>query len=155
MFVVMIKKIIIFTFLVIALASCNQSNNRLPADVVHNPKSAETSHADGKMPEITFTFSEHDFGKLIQGEKVSFPFKFKNTGEAPLLISKVSASCGCTASKYPKEPIAPGEEGIIEVTFDSDGQRGLQNKTVTVLTNTQPQATVLRLKAQVATPESY
>lgn len=153
--VVMIKKLFLLSVIVIGLTSCDQNKNKLPSKVVHNPKSAQADHADSRMPQISFTTIEHDFGKLIQGEKVSYIFKFTNTGEAPLLISKVSASCGCTASKYPKDPIAPGEEGKLEVIFDSDGQRGMQNKTVTVMTNTQPQSTTLRLKAQVATPDSY
>jgi len=135
--------------------SCQNPDKQVSGDVVRNPKSADSKGKASDMPEISFTKTEHDFGKLIQGEKVSYIFKFKNTGDTPLLISKVSASCGCTASKYPKEPIAAGEEAKLEVTFDSSGQRGIQNKTITVLTNTQPKSTTLRIKAQVATPDSY
>ena len=135
--------------------SCQNPDKQVTGDVVRNPKSADSKGKTSDMPEISFTKTEHDFGKFIQGEKVSYILKFKNTGDAPLLISKVSASCGCTASKYPKEPVAPGEEARLEVTFDSSGQRGIQNKTITVLTNTQPKSTTLRLKAQVATPDSY
>jgi len=151
----MTKKLFILFILAFTVFSCNHSGNNIPGNVVRNPQSAEGILGDDAMPAITFAQTEHDFGKLIQGEKVSFIFKFTNTGNAPLLISKVSTSCGCTASKYPKEPIAPGGEGKLEVIFDSDGQRGMQNKSVTVLTNTQPISTILRLKAQVATPESY
>ncbi|HPE43356.1 MAG TPA: DUF1573 domain-containing protein [Bacteroidales bacterium] len=134
---------------------CNNSDQKVSGELVRNPKTASTKDKSTPMPAISFDRTEHDFGKLIQGEKVSYIFKFKNAGNAPLLISKVSASCGCTASKYPKEPVAPGEEAKLEVTFDSSGQRGIQNKTITVLTNTQPQSTTLRLKAQVSTPDSY
>jgi len=101
---------------------------------------------------IEFAKTEYDFGRLVQGEKVSYIYKFTNTGKSDLILSKVSASCGCTASKYTKEPIKPGKEGKVEVTFDSNGQKGMVNKTVTVISNTQPQATTLRLKAQVITP---
>lgn len=140
--------------LVIAAAtSCGQRNQSLPSDLIRNPKSAE-GEKQVSMPEITFTKTEHDFGRLIQGEQVVYVFKFRNTGNADLLISKVSASCGCTASKYTREPVKPGQEGKIEVTFDSNGQRGIQNKTVTVLTNGRPQTTVLRIKAQVVTPDT-
>ncbi len=149
------KYFILFLFLAFATTSCQNSEKKIPTDVVHNAKSASKKGNNNEMPVISFAKTEHDFGKLIQGEQVSVIFKFENTGELPLLISKVSASCGCTASKYPTEPIAPGEEGRLEVTFDSKGQRGMQNKTVTVLTNTQPQSTILRLKAQVSTPDSY
>ena len=106
------------------------------------------------MPVISFSKTEHDFGQLIQGEKVSCVFKFTNTGNADLVLVKVSASCGCTASNYSHDPIKPGEESKIEVTFDSGNQKGIQNKTITVLTNTKPQSTVLRIKAQVSNPET-
>ena len=149
------KYFIIVIFLIFSTTSCQNSEKKIPTDVVHNAKSASKKGNKNDMPMISFAKTEHDFGKLIQGEQVSVIFKFENTGKLPLLISKVSASCGCTASKYPTEPIAPGEEGRLEVTFDSKGQRGMQNKTVTVLTNTQPQSTILRLKAQVSTPDSY
>jgi len=151
----LMKYFILFLLLAFAAVSCQNNEQKIPTNVVHNAKSASKKGNKDDMPVISFTKTEHDFGKLIQGEQVSVIFKFENTGNLPLLISKVSASCGCTASKYPTKPIAPGEEGHLEVTFDSKGQRGMQNKTVTVLTNTQPQSTILRLKAQVSTPDSY
>lgn len=144
---------IIMMMLLIGLGSCGQRGSNLPSDLIRNPKSAE-GEQNIPMPEITFAKTEHDFGRLIQGEQVIYVFKFTNTGNSDLIISKVSASCGCTASKYTREPVKPGKEGKIEVTFDSNGQRGIQNKTVTVLTNGRPQTTVLRIKAQVVTPET-
>lgn len=144
----------ILPFLFIFFAACNGSDKSNPAHLVNNPKSA-TEAANPKLSRITFTNSEHDFGRLIQGEKVIHVFRFTNTGDADLILSQVSASCGCTASKYTKTAIKPGEEGTIEVTFDSGGQRGIQNKTITVISNGQPQSTVLRIKGQVSTPESY
>lgn len=131
--------------------SCSNNSDKLPAELVNNPKSASGNTEYG-IAVIEFSKMEHDFGRLIQGEKVSYSYKLKNVGKSDLIISKVSASCGCTASKYTKEPIKPGKEGKVEVTFDSNGQRGIVNKTVTVITNTQPQSTILRLKAQVVTP---
>ena len=148
-------RLLTFLFILFLGFSCQNSGKQVSGDLVRNPKSADSKNNAIAMPEISFSKTEHDFGKLIQGEKVSYIFKFTNTGNAPLLISKVSASCGCTASKYPKEPVAPGEEAKLEVTFDSAGQRGVQNKTITVMTNTQPQSTTIRLKAQVATPDSF
>jgi len=136
---------------ILIFVSCSNNSDKLPADLVKNPKTA-SGNQDFGVPVITFQHTEHDFGRIIQGEKVSYSYKFTNTGKSDLLISKVSASCGCTASKYTKEPVKPGKEGKIEVTFDSNGQRGMVNKTVTVMTNTQPQSTILRLKAQVVTP---
>lgn len=143
--------LVVFTLL-IGMASCGQRGGNLPSDLIRNPKSAEGDQ-QLSMPEITFSKSEHDFGRLIQGEQVVYVFRFTNTGSSDLLISKVSASCGCTASKFTRDPVKPGKEGKIEVTFDSNGQRGIQNKTITVLTNGRPQTTVLRIKAQVVTPD--
>lgn len=151
------KNIVSFSFvlaLIFSLAACQQQNKNIPTDLIKNPKSA-TGEQNIGMPEITFAKLEHDFGRLIQGEQLVYVFKFTNTGKSDLLISKVSASCGCTASKYTREPVKPGQEGKVEVTFDSNGQRGIQNKTITVLTNGRPQSVVLRVKAQVVTPESY
>jgi len=86
-------------------------------------------------------------------EKVSYKFKFKNVGNSDLLISKVSTSCGCTVGHYPKEPVKPGEEATVDVTFDSTHKKGMQNKTITILANTQPNRTILRIKANVLMPE--
>ncbi len=137
----------------IILVNCSNSSNSTSSDLVKNPKSAN-GDLNEKMPAITFSKTIHDFGQLIQGEKVSCVFKFTNTGKADLILVKVSTSCGCTASSYSHDPIKPGEEGKIEITFDSNNKKGIQNKTITVLTNTKPQSTVLQIKAQVSTPET-
>lgn len=141
-------------FILFVLQACENDRSSLPTSIINNPKSANGSTSKA-ISTISFIHDEHDFGRLIQGERVSFVFKFKNIGTADLLISKVSASCGCTASKYTTEPVKPGGEGRIEVSFDSNGQKGIQNKTITVLTNGQPQSVVLRVKAQVIAPASF
>ncbi len=137
------------------LMSCNRTgdgNKQLPTDIVKNPNSA-SGNKDTEMPFIEFENDFYDFGKLIQGEKVSYAFKFKNTGATDLIITKVSTSCGCTVGDFPTVPIKPGQSNKIEVKFDSEGRRGFQNKTVTVLSNAQPSTTQLRIKAQVVLPE--
>lgn len=134
------------------VSACNEPTKTLETDLISNPKSAGESDKQQKTPAIEFTRMEYDFGRLIQGERATYTFKFKNTGTADLILSKVSASCGCTASSYTTTPIKPGKEGKVEIVFDSNGLRGIQNKTVTVLSNTRPSSTVLRLKAQVALP---
>ncbi len=130
--------------------SCNQKgSDKIPASVVTNTNSAEGSTDAGKLPKIVFEKDFHDFGKLIAGEKVSYSFKFKNTGKSLLVISAVNTSCGCTVSNYPKQPIKPGETNYIDVSFDSKGTHGFQHKTVTVTSNTQPMNTTLRIQANV------
>jgi hypothetical protein len=86
----------------------------------------------------------------MEGETVSFDFKFRNTGKTDLVITEVSSSCGCTVPSYPKTAIRPGQEGSIKVAFNSRGKKGYQTKSVVVLANTQPNATQLRIKAQIA-----
>lgn len=108
----------------------------------------------GQMPVIQFDKTIHDFGRVLAGEKISYSFKFRNTGKSDLLITKVSASCGCTVPEWPKTPIAPGEEGYITVTFNTSGRKGLQHKSVTVLANTNPNTTILNIQAEIYQPEN-
>ncbi|MCH8329986.1 MAG: DUF1573 domain-containing protein, partial [Bacteroidetes bacterium] len=91
------------------------------------------------------------FGTITKGEIVSHTFKFTNTGNNPLVIHKAKASCGCTIPKYSKEPIAPGDQGEIAVTFESDraGGLGWQNKNITITANTKPISTKLLIKAKL------
>ncbi len=148
------SKLSLLFFFVVTLiigSSCEESQKPLDAELVRNPKSAEGQKVS-PMAKIEFGRTEVDFGRLIQGEKATYTFRFKNTGNANLILSKVSADCGCTASTYTTKALKPGEEGTIEIIFDSNGLRGVQNKTVTVLSNTSPSLTHLRVKAQVALP---
>jgi len=146
------KTVLIILFSMGLIVSCNNNDGKLPADVVHNPVTASGEGDLGSLPAFEFRETLHDFGTVIEGEKVMYSFKFKNTGGSDLIVSSVSASCGCTATKFTKEPIPPGKEGIITVTFNSTKRRGFQNKAVTVSANTQPSKTVLRIKAKVISP---
>lgn len=137
--------------LVLVMSACESKDTKLSTELVNNPKSAETP--SNKMPTITFSKTEFDFGRILQGEVVSYTFHFTNTGNVPLIITGVEKSCGCTASDYPRQPIAPGEGGDIKITYDSKGHFGFQTKTVTVITNAIPSSTVLRIKAEVRTPD--
>jgi hypothetical protein len=84
---------------------------------------------------IKFTEEAKNFGDIKQGEVVKHVFSFKNEGNEPLILSNVSTTCGCTASNWPKEPIAPGKTASIEATFNSAGKAGQQNKVLTVFSN--------------------
>ena len=152
------RTLIICTICLISifLVACGEKNNSegfTTADV-HNPMTAEgLSKKDAeKMPVLTFETLEYDFGRVIKGEKLSYSFKFKNTGKSNLIISSARSSCGCTTSTPPQAPIRPGESGEIGVTFDSKNQHGEVNKMVVVSANTYPVQTTLRLKATVVEP---
>ena len=148
------KKVLTILMLVCAslmLVSCNNDGNKqLSGDLVTNQKSAQSP--TDKKPEIKFDKNEFDFGKILQGEVVSYTFHFTNTGNAPLLITSVEKSCGCTASDYPREPIKPGDSGEIKITYDSKGHQGFQSKVLIVKANTMPSQTPIRIKAEVKTP---
>lgn len=96
-----------------------------------------------------FESMEHDFGTISEGEVIEHVFTFKNNGQAPLVISNIQASCGCTSPDWTKSPIKPGDEGFVKVVFNSAGKSGVQSPTVTIQANTTPNVTRLRLKGTV------
>lgn len=98
---------------------------------------------------ITFNSSEHDFGMVSAGEKVGCIFTYTNTGDADLVITSATASCGCTVPKYNKRPVPPGSSGTIEVSFDTSGREGMQTKTVVVQSNAENNLVILRIIAEV------
>ncbi len=157
MLITMFKKLllllpaILLASFAFTIVGCNQTDRPLDTDLIKNPKTADRK-STSNVPVIEFARNEFDFGRLIQGEKATYTFTYTNTGNADLIISKVSAVCGCTANNYTRESVKPGETGKVEVIFDSHGLRGIQNKTISVMTNTTPSTTVLRVKAQVVIP---
>lgn len=108
---------------------------------------------EGPLPVLQFEKVEHDFATIKEGQKVSYTYKFKNNGQAPLIIQSAQPSCGCTAPDWSREPIPVGGTGFVKAEFDSNGKPGIQNKTITVTANTWPKQTTLRFKAMV-TPKS-
>jgi hypothetical protein len=145
---------VMFSLLVLSACSSKQNSdvpeNAINTDVVNNPATASKStNPKDNVPAYEFVTEEHDFGTITQGESVSFAFRFKNSGKGDMVIRSASGSCGCTVPEYPKDPIKPGESGIINVTFNSEGKEGLQNKTVTLIANTIPNTHVLTIKGNV------
>lgn len=137
--------VVVLTF---SFSSCDFFGESKVKDAESKSNNSETNQHNQK-PEISFETTEHNFGKVIYGEVVSYNFKFKNTGNADLVISRVGTTCGCTVTDYPEKPIKPGEEEYFEVTFDSNRQSGFQSKTISVVTNAQPNPMTLRIKAKV------
>ncbi len=104
---------------------------------------------EGPLPTIEFNTIDHDFGTVDEGKKVSFTYKVKNTGQAPLIIQNAAPSCGCTVPDWTKTPIPVGGEGFVKAEFDTNGKGGINNKTITVTANTWPKTTLLKFKAMV------
>src|SRR5690606_32481844 len=104
---------------------------------------------------ISFEETEFNSGKITQGEVLNYIYKFENTGDAPLVISSVSGSCGCTIPRsYPTGKIMPGEGGEINVEFNSDNKWGEQTITISVATNAIPAATMLYIKSNIVVPDN-
>jgi hypothetical protein len=97
---------------------------------------------------IEWLDSTKDFGKINEGEKIPVSFRFKNSGTKPLVIREAHASCGCTVVDKPEKPFAPGEQGEIKAIYNSEGHEGVQNKTITVSTNT-PDTKELKFSLEV------
>ncbi|MFC5409637.1 DUF1573 domain-containing protein [Larkinella bovis] len=132
------KNLALSLMMLIGVMACNQT------------KKDSSNELSGKMPKIVFADTGvYDFGEITEGDTVSRIFKFKNEGEFPLIINSTNASCGCTTPEWPKQPIEPGQESSIKVLFNSQGRRGVQNKTVTVYANTDPAYTELSFRVMV------
>ncbi len=109
--------------------------------------------AQGKA-EIKFEQTTHDFGSFKEADGVqTTTFKFKNEGDVPLVLTNVRASCGCTTPKWTREPVAPGKDGEIKVSYNPKNRPGTFNKSVTVTSNATVKTTVLRINGKVAPRE--
>src|SRR5690606_2927490 len=98
---------------------------------------------------IEFSENEFNFGEVKEGEIVDHVYEFTNTGSTPVILGRVTASCGCTTPSYTQTPILPGEKGEVKVSFNSDGQVGRQQKIVTIVSNAENNITTIQLKGEV------
>ncbi len=146
------KKIVIASFIALSFSfvACNRNANK---QVAGNADSAGAAAAVNPEDAAVITFKQdhYDFGKITEGEKVSYDFKFTNTGKSPLIISDATATCGCTTPEYPKTPIEPGKSGDIKVTFNSEGKEGMQRKVITITSNATPSVSEVYLVGEVQT----
>jgi len=132
----------------VAFVSCKENaSSKIKASNVE--VAAERDEAAKNLPVMSFDKSEHDFGTIEQGAAQETIFTFTNDGNAPLIITNATSSCGCTIPEYPKnKPIAPGESGELLVKFNGAGQDQV-TKTITVSANTEKGSELLRIKAFV------
>ena len=129
--------------------SCNIRNTKNKADVL--AANLSTHFTDSTT--VQMIDSAYNFGKVTDGEKVEYSYRFRNTGKNPLIVSSAVASCGCTVPEKPEEPIKPGETGFLKVVFNSKGRVGEVHKEITVTSNAYPQFPVLQLTGQVVAAE--
>ena len=137
------KKLIIGLFAITILFACTNNTKTTSTESTNPPSDPQTTTS------IKFTKDVFEFGKIKQGDNVSYAFMFKNTGNLPLIISNATATCGCTVPNWPKEPIKPGAIGKIDVVFNSTGRKGLQDKIITVTANTNPAENKVHLIGEV------
>jgi hypothetical protein len=140
---------IIFCFM---LLSCG-SNSKPQFDISEKGDSiiyyGIAEKQDPNAPEFQFEEISYNFGEIIQGEQMNYTFFFKNVGKQNLIIYNVETSCGCTTSTYSKEPIKTGENGEIEIIFDTKNKIGEVNTYILVTANTYPGQVMLTLSANV------
>lgn len=148
------KKGLLLLAAVVAMAFTSCKDNAAEKVKAENVEEAAERDAQAVVyPEITFEETEHDFGTIDQGTAVEHTFKFTNTGDAPLVITNATSSCGCTVPTWTKEPIAPGESGEMLVKFNGSGQNQV-TKTVNITANTEAGTEQLKIKAFVTPKES-
>jgi len=144
--------ILVPALIIIGCWGCGNSKSGPDSSIVNVPASA-SGQTNGKLPTMVFSDTNHDFGVIEQGEKVSYTFKFKNAGNADLVISSAVGSCGCTIPHYPKGTVSVGDTGTVDVTFDSSGKQGKVIKTVTIVTNCQPNTKIITITADIQLPK--
>lgn len=120
---------------------------------IENSNVEQAKERDAKIslgaPTIEFDKTEFDFGTITEEDSVEGTFKITNTGKTDLVITKARASCGCTVPEWPKDPIEPGKSAELKFVFNPRGKSGMQNKSITLSTNTQAGTEVLRVKGNI------
>ena len=106
-------------------------------------------YAQEATAKIEFKSETIDYGEIERGSDGVRVFEFTNTGDAPLVISSVKSSCGCTIPKKPEEPILPGQQGKIEVEYDTNRAAGPFRKAITVSSNASNPTKILKIKGEL------
>lgn len=123
------------------------------SDIIRNPIDADKSIDTVNVAKMVFQETVYRFGRVKEGDIVNHTFDFVNTGKVPLIITNAKSTCGCTIPDWPKNPIAPGEGGQIKVRFDTKNKEGAQAKPITIIANTYPQSTILKVAGTILPKE--
>ncbi|MES2773293.1 MAG: DUF1573 domain-containing protein [Bacteroidota bacterium] len=144
-----IRPFFVLLFVAATLVSC--INNDVKAgDKTANAEAEKAMSDSANFTTIQWIDSVKNYGKIQEGPKLDILYRFKNTGNKPLIIAAVKPGCGCTVADKPTKPIMPGEEGEIKAQFESKGHPGMNNKSITVQANTKPiQSFELRFSVDV------
>lgn len=147
------KKVFLIALVATSFAACqnsgkNNAEQTNATEITADVNKGEAVPAD-RAAVMSFENENYNFGKISQGEKISYSYKVKNVGKSPLIIINATATCGCTVPEIPPTPIKPGEEGEIKVVFDSQGKMGMQDKVITVMSNAHPNTASLHLTGEI------
>ena len=132
--------------LILVLFSCSGQNGSQEQEGSVREIDRQDTQGESVMH---FDTLAHDFGTIIEGERVVCYFDYRNEGEEDLLITGVEATCGCTTPNWSREPLKPGEHETLEIVFDASGRSGEQRKLVTVKSNASNQVVQLTIRARV------
>ncbi len=144
------KKIILSlsALCLVAFTSCKE-NAAQKIEESNVAAAAERDAVASKFPVIEFDKKEHDFGEIEAKTPVETVFSYKNTGDAPLVITDIKSSCGCTVPQdWSREPLAPGDSGKFTVKFNGSGSNKI-TKTITVTANTEKGSEIVKITAFV------
>jgi hypothetical protein len=140
------KFFFIVGLIIFSLISCRDEKSEKKTDIVNRDSVKKTS--------IQWLDSNKNFGKIPEGEILEISYRYKNTGNYPLVMFDVKAGCGCTIVDKPEDPTPPGKEGLIKARFDSKGRAGIVHKYVTVNCNTETGTYTLTFDGEVEAREN-
>ncbi len=141
--------IICLAIISIGLISCKEkASSKIKVSNLETAKERDAIIELGS-PIIEFDREEYDFGTITEGDVVDGEFIVFNKGKTDLILTAVKPSCGCTTPDWTKEPIKPGESGIIKFSFNSRGRKGKQNKSITVKSNAEKVTEIIRIKGNI------
>lgn len=142
------KKNFLFLLLLTAVSFAFAQQPK-PATETKKNEQAPTVVTNPNAPVLDFKEESYNFGEITEGPQVTHEFKFVNNGKEPLILANVKASCGCTTPSWPKDPILPGKEATILVTYNTQGRPGNFNKSITITSNATAPSKVIYIKGQV------
>ena len=129
------RTILTSCLLIFLFAGCG-SGDQQHAGISAGSAQSMALRDSARFTTIQWLDSIKDYGRIPEGQKLDVAFRFRNTGSTPLVIGSVQPSCGCTVAEQPREPIAPGAEGQVRASFNSNGRVGVNHKTLLVTANT-------------------
>jgi hypothetical protein len=146
------KKIIFLFAIITTIIGCNDSDKKAEGTVLTAEQKEKAGVDSANYTSIQWLDSTSlKLGKVKKGEVVEVAYHFRNTGDKQLVITDVTAGCGCTVPEKPEKPFAPGEEGVIKAKFDSKNQQSgvPHTKYVTVMSNTNPNTHQLSFTVEI------